>query len=121
MAVGWLAEDVTFSQYAVLIGLAARGPRRLSDLAVELGVSGSTTAGLCDRAVGAGVVCRRRVRAGRRGVIVSLRRRRPEGARTIRRMPMAHRRAALRSLRAFAQATGRAPGQDWPLGWDLDR
>jgi len=128
-----VAEDVTLAQYRLLTELAARGPRRLNDLAGALEVNRSTTTRMCERLVRKGLVHRRRVRADRRGVVVSLsslgdglvcevtHRRRAEVAATIQRMPAAQRQAALRSLRAFAQAAGEAHRRDGPLGWDLDR
>ena len=128
-----VAEDVTLAQYRVLTELAARGPRRLTDLADALEVNRSTITRMCDRLVRKGLVRRRRVRSDRRGVIVSLsalgdglvcavtRRRRADVADTIQRMPTAQRQAVLTSLRAFAQAGGEAPERAWPLGWGVDQ
>jgi hypothetical protein len=39
----------------------------------------------------------------------------------MRRLPKAQRPVVLRALRAFADAAGEVPEQDWSLGWDLDR
>ena len=47
------------------------------------------------------------------------RRRRAEIAMIVERMPTAHRRPVLNALRAFAEAAGKVPEQDWSLGWDL--
>lgn len=128
-----VAEDVTLAQYRLLTELAAGGPRRLNDLAGALKVNRSTTTRMCERLVRKGLLHRRRVRADRRGVVVSLsslgdrlvcevtRRRRAEVAATIQRIPTGQRRAALRSLRAFALAAGEAPEPHWPLELDLDR
>ncbi|MGB0094802.1 MAG: MarR family transcriptional regulator [Solirubrobacteraceae bacterium] len=126
-----VAEDVTLAQYRVLIELAARGPQRLADLATALGVERSTATRMCDRLVRKRLVHRRRTNEDRRGVRVSLTtagrelvaevssRRRAEIATIVGRMPNAHRRPVLNALRAFAEAAGEVPEQDWSLGWDL--
>ncbi len=128
-----VAEDVTLAQYRVLIELASRGPQRLADLATALGVDRSTATRMCDRLVRKRLVHRRRMNDDRRGVRVSLtpaggelvaevsRRRRAEIATIVTRIPKAHRRPVLDALRAFADAAGEVPEQDWSLGWDLDR
>lgn len=126
-----VAEDVTLAQYRVLIVLAARGPQRLVDLATALGVDRSTATRMCDRLVRKRLVHRRRTNDDRRGVRVSLtatggelvaevtRRRRAEIATIVERIPSGHRRPVLNALRAFAEAAGEVPEQDWSLGWDL--
>ena len=126
-----VAEDVTLAQYRVLIVLAARGPQRLADLATALGVDRSTATRMCDRLVRKRLVHRRRTNDDRRGVRVSLTaaggelvaevtsRRRAEIATIVERIPKAHRRPVLNALRAFAEAAGEVPEQDWSLGWDL--
>ncbi len=126
-----VAEDVTLAQYRVLIELAARGPQRLADLATALGVERSTATRMCDRLVRKRLVHRRRTNQDRRGVRVSLttaggelvaevsRRRRAEIAAIVERIPNAHRRPVLNALRAFAEAAGEVPEQDWSLGWNL--
>jgi DNA-binding MarR family transcriptional regulator len=126
-----LAEDVTLAQYRVLIELASHGPQRLADLASALGVDRSTATRMCERLVRKRLVQRRRVSSDRRTVRVSLtpagrelvmevtRRRRGEIAQIVGRMPSEGRRAALAALRAFADAAGEVPAQDWAMGWDL--
>jgi len=126
-----LAEDVTLAQYRVLIELASHGPQRPADLASALGVDRSTATRMCERLVRKHLVQRRRVSSDRRTVRVSLtpagrelvvevtRRRRGEIAQIVGRMPSAGRRAALAALRAFADAAGEVPAQDWAMGWDL--
>ena len=128
-----VAEDVTLAQYRVLIELAARGPQRLADLATALSVDRSTATRMCDRLVRKRLVHRRRMNDDRRGVRVSLAtsgaelvaevsdRRRAEIATIVQRIPEAHRRQVLDALRAFADAAGEVPEQDWSLGWDLER
>jgi len=127
-----LAEDVTLAQYRFLIELASRGPQRLADLATALGVDRSTATRMCDRLVRKRLVARRRTQEDRRTVRVSLtgagaelvaegsRRRRVEIATIVGRMAAADREPVVRALRAFADAAGEVPEQDWSLGWDLD-
>ncbi len=86
---------------------------------------------MCDRLVRKRLVHRRRANDDRRGVRVSLtaaggelvaevsRRRRAEIATIVERMPNAHRRPVVNALRAFAEAAGEVPEQDWSLGWDV--
>jgi DNA-binding MarR family transcriptional regulator len=127
-----VAEDVTLAQYRFLIELASRGPQRLADLATALGVDRSTATRMCDRLVRKRLVARRRAREDRRTVRVSLtgagaelvaevsRRRRVEIAAIVGRMAAADRDPVVRALRAFADAAGEVPEQDWSLGWDFD-
>lgn len=127
-----LGEEVTLPQYRVLIELAVRGPQRVAELATILGVDRSTATRMCDRLVRKRLVQRRREVTDRRGVRVSItksgrvlieavsRRRRSEIARILERMPHANRRPALAALRAFAEAAGEVPEQDWSLGWRLE-
>jgi DNA-binding MarR family transcriptional regulator len=127
-----VAEDVTLPQYRFLIELASRGPQRLADLASALGVDRSTATRMCDRLVRKRLVTRRRAREDRRAVRVSLtaaggelvaevsRHRRVEIATIVQRMPAAHHDPVVRALRAFAEAAGEVPEQDWSLGWDLE-
>ena len=127
-----VAEDVTLPQYRFLVELASRGPQRLADLAAALGVDRSTATRMCDRLVRKRLVTRRRAQQDRRVVRVSLtaagaelvaevsRRRRVEIAAIVGRMPASHRDRVVRALRAFADAAGEVPEQDWSLGWDLD-
>jgi DNA-binding MarR family transcriptional regulator len=127
-----VAEDVTLAQYRVLILLASRGPQRPGDLASALAVERSTATRMCDRLVRKRLVQRRRAREDRRQVHVSLtpagvelvaevsRRRRAEIAEIAGRLPPAHRPAVLRALRAFGDAAGEVPEQEWSLGWSLE-
>ncbi len=127
-----VADDVTLAQYRVLIELASHGPQRLADLAAALHVDRSTATRMCDRLVRKRLVTRRRTSEDRRGVRISLtpagaelvsevsRRRRAEISRIVERMPSSHRPLVVKALRAFAEAAGEVPEQDWSLGWDLD-
>ncbi len=128
-----LAEDVTLAQYRVLVELAARGPQRPADLATALAVDRSTATRMCERLVRKQLVSRRRTRADRRSVRVALTplgselvdeatgQRRAEIAQILQRMPKADQRPVLTALRAFADAAGEVPEQDWSLGWRLHR
>lgn len=125
-----LAEDVTLPQYRVLLELAARGPQRVADLADILTVERSTATRMCDRLVRKALVDRRRDTPDRREVRISLtpagreliravgERRRREIARIVRRMPRADRGPVIAALKAFAEAAGEVPEQDWSLGWN---
>ncbi len=127
-----VADDVTLVQYRVLVELAARGPKRIADLAAVLGVDASTATRMCDRLVRKGLVTRRRASTDRRAVRASLappgrelvaevtRRRRAELATILALVPGEDRPAVLGALRAFADAAGEMPEQDWSLGWRLD-
>lgn len=126
-----LAEDVTLAQYRVLVELAARGPQRVAELASVLGVERSTASRMCDRLVRKRLVHRRRESLDRRAVKVALVaegrrlvdrvtvRRREEITRILVRLAPRDRAAVLRGLRAFADAAGTVPEQDWSLGWHL--
>ncbi len=126
-----LAEDVTLAQYRVLVELAARGPQRVAELASVLGVERSTATRMCDRLVRKRLIHRRREHRDRRAVQVALtaggrtlvdhvtHRRREELTRILERLAPRDRAAVLRALRAFADAAGTVPEQDWSLGWNL--
>lgn len=128
-----VADGVSLPQYRVLVELAARGPQRSVDLAAVLGVDRSTATRMVDRLLRKQLVSRRRVGSDRRVVRISLtsagrelvehvsRRRRAEITAILERMPRDRRHAALAALRAFADAAGEVPEQDWSLGWDLDQ
>jgi DNA-binding MarR family transcriptional regulator len=127
-----VADDVTLAQYRVLVVLASRGPQRLADLATALTVDRSTATRMCERLVRKRLVARRRDTDDRRVVWISLsdaganlvgevsRRRRREIGRIVRRMPPAGRAAVVDALRAFAEAAGEVPEQEWSLGWGLE-
>jgi DNA-binding MarR family transcriptional regulator len=126
-----VAEDVTLAQYRVLIEIAARGPLRPVDLATALDVDRSTATRMCDRLLRKQLVSRRRLEQDRRAVRISLtasgrelvgevsRRRRSEIGRIVQRMPASERPGVSAALRAFADAAGEVPEQDWSLGWDI--
>jgi DNA-binding MarR family transcriptional regulator len=126
-----VAGDVTLAQYRVLVELAARGPQRVADLAAVLGVDPSTVTRMCDRLVRKGLAYRRRATTDRRSVKISLapagrelvqdvtRQRRAELQKILGRLPDEDRSPVLAALRAFADAAGEVPEQEWSLGWRL--
>ncbi|HUJ07542.1 MAG TPA: MarR family transcriptional regulator [Streptosporangiaceae bacterium] len=126
-SLGAAAEETTIAQYRALVVLASRGPQRLVDLAIALGVAPSTVGRMCDRLVRKGLIRRQRARADRRSVQVSLtsagrdvvdqatRRRRELIAVILARLPAARQRAVAEALTAFAQAAGEIPDRDWAV------
>lgn len=123
-----VAEDITIAQYRTLVVLASRGPQRLADLAEQLGVTPPTAGRMCDRLARRGLVLRHRSQDDRRVVRISLtaagrrivddatRRRRVFLARIVAAMPDGRRREAAAALRAFAEAAGEVPDEEWPRG-----
>lgn len=125
-----MGEDVTLAQYRALVVLRTRGPQRPADLAERLQVTPSTASRMVERLVRRRLVRRVRSTQDRRMVRVHLTeaghrlvdevidRRRAEIERILAQMPARGRRTVTAALRAFAQAAGEAPEQDWALGWD---
>lgn len=64
--------DVTMPQLKIIFLLFVDGPKRMSDLASELGVTLATTTGLADRLVEKGLVLRESVLDDRRVVLCRL-------------------------------------------------
>jgi DNA-binding MarR family transcriptional regulator len=130
-SVAGLGTEVTLPQYRALVVLASRGPQRGVDLAAELGVNPSTATRLIDRLVRADLDDRRPLEGDRRAVLVTLRpagrrlvatvnrRRRAEVARIVARMPASRRPAAVAAVRAFAEAAGEVPENQWWLGFEV--
>lgn len=122
-------EDVTLPQYRALVVLASRGPQRGSDLATALGVNPSTVSRMIERLARRQLVRRTRDREDRRTVWITLsdtgrrlvgevtNRRRLHIEGVLAQMPRAGRHDLIAALRAFAEATGEVPEQDWSLGW----
>ena len=71
-SLGAAAEETTMAQYRALVVLASRGPQRMVDLAMALGVTPSTAGRMCDRLLRKGLIRRHRARADRREVLVSI-------------------------------------------------
>jgi DNA-binding MarR family transcriptional regulator len=127
-SLGAAAEDTTIAQYRALVVLASRGPQRMVDLAVALGVTPSTAGRMCDRLVRKGLIRRHRARADRREVLVSVTaagrqvvdqataRRRALLAEILGRLPAEQQAAVAAALRAFAAAAGEIPDSQWSVG-----
>jgi DNA-binding MarR family transcriptional regulator len=125
-----LGEEVTLPQYRALVVLRTRGPQRAADLAGLLEVTPSTASRMIERLARKHLVRRVRAKDDRRTVRVHLTeagqtvvaevtdRRRAEIERILDHMPVRGRGALTSALRAFADATGEAPEQDWAPGWD---
>lgn len=123
-----VAEDITIAQYRTLVVLASRGPQKLADLAEQLGVTPPTVGRMCDRLARRGLVLRHRAHDDRRVVRISLtkdgrrivddatQRRRVFLARIVAAMPPERRQEAAAALRAFAEAAGEVPDEEWPGG-----
>jgi DNA-binding MarR family transcriptional regulator len=124
-----LDADVTLPQYRTLVVLAARGPQRAAEVAVELGVTPSTGTRMCDRLVRKGLIRRTRTASDRRSVRLTLTpagralvdevttRRREELQRIVAAIPVSSHAALVRGLRAFTYATGEPRDDEWWLGW----
>ena len=125
-----LGEDITLPQYRALVVLATRGPQRAADLAAGLGVTPSTASRMIERLVRKHLIRRARLQDDRRAIRVHLTeagrqvvaqvtdRRRAEFEAILGQLPSKGRKALTAALRAFAEAAGEAPEQDWALGWD---
>jgi DNA-binding MarR family transcriptional regulator len=121
--------DVTLPQYRALVVLAARGPLRVGDFAVALGIHPSTATRLCDRLVERRLVRRAVDRSNRRETTISLAAggrkvvddvtavRRAEIAAIVERIPVELRQPAVAALVAFADAAGEPADEAWTLGW----
>jgi DNA-binding MarR family transcriptional regulator len=128
-SLGGLDDDVTLAQYRALVVLWTRGPRRAADLADALEVTPSTASRMVERLVRKGLVGRSRsdedrrtvslelTAAGREVVQQVIEHRRREISGILEQMPTRGRKALTATLRAFAEAAGEAPEQDWALGW----
>lgn len=124
-------DDVTLPQYRVLVILCARGPLGMSDLADELGCSGSTATRLCDRLVGRQLVDRQHRVDNRREVEVTAtrsgeqlvrkvtERRRVEIEAILANIGPRQRSDLIKAFQAFADAAGEVPDQAWSTGWEL--
>jgi DNA-binding MarR family transcriptional regulator len=125
-SLGAAAEETTIAQYRALVVLASRGPRPIAGLAEALDVAPSTAGRMCDRLVRKGLVRRHRARGDRRVVLVSVSpagrqvvddatgRRRELIAGILGRLPASGQRAVAQALRAFADAAGEVPDDQWP-------
>ena len=121
--------EVTLPQYRALVVLAAKGPRRVGELAEALDIHPSTATRLCDRLVEHKLVKRAVDRSNRRETSISLSAagralvdrvtevRRSEIRTIVDRIPDELRRPAVIALLAFTEAAGEPPQEAWTLGW----
>ena len=124
-SLGSAPVDVTPPQHRVLVLLAGRGARSVTEIAQELGVNRSNATRICDRLERAGLVRRSTGTEDRRVVQVDLtpeglalvdavtRSRRDEIARVLRGMSAAERRSAVRALEAFNRAACELEDSAW--------
>ena len=124
-----LDAEVTLPQYRALVILASRGPQRIVDISIELGVTASTATRMCDRLVRKGPARRYRTRSDRREVRLSLtpagrslvrdvtERRREDLVRVVDAMPQSSHRPVTRALQALSNTVGELPEREWWLGW----
>ena len=121
--------DVTLVQFRSLVVLASRGPQRITDLAVGLGIAPSTVTRLCDRLVRRGFVQRFRRAGDRRATWVALtergrdfvgdvmRYRRTTVTRLVQGISVDDPEAFAKGLNAFVVAAGELPEQEWWQHW----
>lgn len=114
-------DSISLAQFRLLVVLASRGLRKVTELAEALGVNPSTATRAVDRLLEAGLVDRRTNPRSRRETQISLttagqrvvrevtRRRRKEISRIVAKMPRTHQRGLVRALTAFSQAGGEPP------------
>lgn len=126
-----LDDEVTLTQYRMLVVLAEHGALGIASLAEWLDVTPPTASRLCERLVRKGLVRRRTDRSDRRQVRVALsesgrrmvdvvtERRRVEIAGLLQSVPEDARRPMVSGLQLLADAAGEVPEQDWSTGWDL--
>jgi DNA-binding MarR family transcriptional regulator len=124
-------DEVSLQQYRALVVLGSRGAQRPVDLAEALGVDPSTATRMCDRLVDKRLISRRRQVGDRREVRLELsargralveavtERRRREIERILSIVPSDERTDLVRAFRAFANAAGEVPEDQWPRSWDL--
>jgi DNA-binding MarR family transcriptional regulator len=125
-SLGAAAEHTTIAQYRMLVVLASRGPRRMTDLATALDVAPSTAGRMTDRLVRKQLARRHRARADRRSVVVSLTpagrqvvdeataRRRVLIEEILAKLPVGQQQAVAAAFGAFAAAAGEVPEHLWP-------
>jgi DNA-binding MarR family transcriptional regulator len=123
-----LDANVTLPQFRALIILAGAQPRRIVDLAAELGVRSSTATRMCDRLMQKGLVTRREHAADRRVAWVVLtpqgrdlvteimRRRREQLGALLGRIDVPDPRGLAAALAALAAAAGEPSERQWQHG-----
>jgi DNA-binding MarR family transcriptional regulator len=123
--------NVTLPQLRTLVILASSGPRRVIDLAADLGVQPSTATRMCDRLVRKGFVARqerpddRRVawmaldRAGRGLVATIMEHRRRYLAELVASVELPDPEGFAAALESLATAAGELPEPQWQERWLL--
>lgn len=131
-SLGAAGDEVTLAQYRALVVLASRGPQRVVDLARILDVTASTATRMSDRLARKGLIRRQRQTSDRRMVRLSIStagrdlvaavtaRRRVEVQDIVGRLSPDQREQLITTLRAFSDAAGEVPEQEWSLGWGSD-
>ncbi|HVT22487.1 MAG TPA: MarR family transcriptional regulator [Mycobacteriales bacterium] len=121
--------DITLVQFRALATLSDHGSQRVADLAGLLGVNSSTATRMASRLRRKGLINRvddptdrRATRleitpAGQRVVHDVTARRQTVIGQIARRIPDDQREALVGSMRAFTDAAGDGPDQDWTPGW----
>lgn len=131
-SVAEVTEDVSLTQYRVLVLLDAHGPQAMGRLATSLGVQPSTLTRICDVLVHKGLIRRQPVPDNRRTIHAELtaggrklvrqvtaQRGRIIDAVLARMAPEAQDRIA-QSLGEFTAAAGDLPDVAWTLGWSVE-
>ena len=127
-----LDDDVSLPQFRILVVLATRGPRNLTELAGDVGINPSTAHRLCNRLIGGDLLERSPSPTSRREVVLELtddgsrligqvmERRQAQMRRIVRSMTAAQRTGVVEALQTFAQAAGENPEQAWSGGWYVE-
>jgi DNA-binding MarR family transcriptional regulator len=128
-SIALLDADVTLPQFRTMV-ILARGPRRTTDLAADLGVTPSTVTRTCDRLVRRGLVRRFRREEDRRASWIALteagktligsvmRQRRTEVDRLARAAGLRSAGTVASALGAFVAAAGELPEAEWWRRWE---
>jgi DNA-binding MarR family transcriptional regulator len=128
-SVSEVAPDITLVQFRAMATLVDHGRLRVADLAALLGVNSSTATRMSSRLRRKGLIIRtidpadRRAtnleitRAGEAVVRAVTVRRQAVIERIAHRIPDSQRSAMVESMRAFTEAAGDGPEQDWTPGW----
>jgi DNA-binding MarR family transcriptional regulator len=121
--------DITLVQFRALATLADHGAQRVADLAALLAVNSSTATRMSARLRRKGLITRSQDPTDRRATCLEITpagervvrnvtvRRQAVIGRIVRRIPDSQRHALIDSMRAFTEAAGVGPDQDWTPGW----
>jgi DNA-binding MarR family transcriptional regulator len=123
------STELTLVQFRALATLSDHGSLRVADLAAELGVNSSTATRMATRLRKKGLVTRSADAEDRRATRLEITpageslvravtsRRQAVIARIARRIPAEQRAAMVEAMRAFTEAAGTGPDQEWTSGW----